>query len=214
MRPQASDDDDVRPLIESVASVLHSAWAGLDSCRTIVALGLLLGVLCGAAEAAAVRIEIEGLENDLKEAALASLDLHKFSEREITPTQVRRFFNRAENQIKTALQPYGYYHAVVESALIEKEPETYLARFRVHRGDPVIVRTSNIRIVGAASNIAAIRLALEQFKPRVGDRLDHSLYERSKNAIDTQLQAYGFFDSELIEHRVEVSKATSSACLL
>nr|MBO2488611.1 outer membrane protein assembly factor [Gammaproteobacteria bacterium] len=211
MRPQASDDDDVRPLIESVASVLHSAWAGLDSCRTIVALGLLLGVLCGAAEAAAVRIEIEGLEDDLKEAALASLDLHKFSEREITPTQVRRFFNRAENQIKTALQPYGYYHAVVESALIEKEPETYLARFRVHRGDPVIVRTSNIRIVGAASNIAAIRLALEQFKPRVGDRLDHSLYERSKNAIDTQLQAYGFFDSELIEHRVEVSKATSSA---
>lgn len=195
---------------DPVTAVPRRAWPNL--CSSCAGPFLwLIGALTGAAGAASVQIEIKGLDDELRDAALASLDLRKFAEREITPTQVRRFFDRADDQIKEALQPYGYYHAAVESALIEKEPDTYLATFRVLRGDPVIVHSSNVRVVGDASELAPIRTALEQFAPRVGDRLDHAIYERSKSAVDTQLQAFGYFDSELLEHRVEVLKSAKSA---
>lgn len=167
--------------------------------------------MAGLSSAASVEIRIEGLEDELRDAALASLDLRRYAQREITPIQVRRLFDRGDDQIVEALQPYGYYAAHVEGELTEAEPETYIATYRVERGDPVIVRSSNVRIVGDATELEDVRNALENFRPQVGERLDHSAYENSKTAVDTQLRALGYFDAELVEHRVEVVQSANSA---
>src|SRR5690606_10110883 len=81
----------------------------------------------------------------------------------------------------------------------------------VTAGDPVIVRSANVQVVGDAADLPQIRAALEQFEPKVGAPLDHAAYENSKTAIDTQLQALGFFNSELVQHRVEVMRSANSA---
>jgi len=187
-------------------------------CRAlIVSLGwsvralLCAWVAVATSHAATVTVEIEGLNETLREAVLNGLDLRKFADRGATPTQVRRFFDRAPEQIEKALQPYGYYEAKVDAELIEKTAETFVATFRVTPGEPVIVRSAEIRIDGGASELPQLKAALDEFEPKIGDRLDHALYESSKTAIDTQLQALGFFDTELTEHRVEVRRAARSA---
>lgn len=201
----SSNDDGQRP--RSVTPVRSGAiFVGRKTC-----LGALVCFAAGSCLAASVDIRIEGLEAELRDAALASLDLRRYAERDITPIQVRRFFDRGDEQIVQALQPYGYYAARVESELTEKEPEKFVATYRVQRGDPVIVRNANVRIVGDATELADVQSALEDFRPRVGEPLDHSAYENSKTAIDTQLQALGFFDAKLVEHRVEVLQSANSA---
>jgi len=174
-------------------------------------IGALLAFVGCAALGASVEIKIEGVENELHDAALASLDLRRFAEREITSTQVRRLFDRAEEQIRASLEPYGYYDAVVDGELTEPEPDKFVARFVVTAGDPVVVRSANVQVIGEAADLPQIRAALEQFEPKVGAQLDHAAYENSKTAIDTQLQALGFFNSELVQHRVEVMRSANSA---
>lgn len=162
--------------------------------------------------AASVKIEIEGLEEELRDAARSSLALQRFSSREMTPTQVRRLFAQGEEQIRQALQPYGYYAATVNSNLSQGDkPDQFVATFTVELGPPVVVESADVRVVGAASELPEVRLALEQFAPKLGERLEHATYENSKSTINAQLQAAGFFDSKLERHRVEVTQAKNSA---
>ncbi len=204
---QASRQDGIHSLFGSVTSVRRGASS--SSFRWLA--GALVALVASLSGAASIEIEIEGLEAELKDAALASLDLRRYGEREITPTQVRRLFDRADEQIAESLQPYGYYAATVDGELVEKKPDAYVATFRVKRGDPVIVRSSNVRITGDATELEEVRAALDNFRPQVGERLDHSAYENSKTAIDTQLQALGYFGAKLVEHRVEVVQSANSA---
>jgi translocation and assembly module TamA len=165
-----------------------------------------------ATHAASVKIEINGLEDALRDAARSSLDLQRFSEREMTSIQVRRLFDRADEQIQEAMQPYGYYDVSVEGDLTQGEKaDEYIATFEVDLGDPVIVREADVRIEGDATELQDVKTALEAFEPKIGQRLDHSAYENSKTAIDTQLRALGYFDAELVEHRVEVLQSANSA---
>ena len=63
----------------------------------------------------------------------------------MTATQVRRLFDRADEQIQEAMQPYGYYDVSVESDLAQGEKvDEYVATFEVDLGDPVVVREANV----------------------------------------------------------------------
>ncbi len=202
---QASSEDD--SFFISVVAVIHHLTMRVWCPSTLLCLMLISGL----ARAATVEIDVDGLEEELRDAALASLDLRRFSEREMTPTQVRRLFDRADQQIRDAMQPYGYYDATVESELTEKSPDSFRAHFRVELGKPVLVRRSDVRIVGDATELQDVRNVLEAFEPKIGQPLDHVAYESSKTAIDTQLSALGYFDAELVEHRVEVVRSARTA---
>lgn len=202
---QASSEDD--SFFISVVAVIHHLAMRVWCPGTLLCLMLISGL----ARAATVEIDVDGLEEELRDAALASLDLRRFSEREMTPTQVRRLFDRADQQIRDAMQPYGYYDATVDSELTEEAPDRFRAQFRVELGKPVLVRRSDVRIVGDATELQDVRSVLEAFEPKIGQPLDHVAYESSKTAIDTQLSALGYFDAELVEHRVEVVRSARTA---
>lgn len=180
-----------------------------------IALAALFLVAVQSAHAAAVEIRFEGLEDELRDAARASLDLQKFADRkETTATQVRRAFDRADEQIAQALQPYGYYSPQVTSDLQRGEaPDSFVATFKVDLGSPVIVRESSIRIEGDARTEPDLLALLNEFQPAVGDPLEHAAYENSKSLISTLLRGLGYFDSELVRHRVEVVQSANTAAI-
>lgn len=179
---------------------------------------VLAALLLGAAQsalAATIEIRFEGLEDELRDAARASLDLQKFADREdTTPTQVRRAFDRADEQIAESLQPYGYYSPQVSSDLQRGEAaDSFVATFKVDLGAPVVVRESLIRIEGDARTEPDLLALLDEFQPAVGDPLEHAAYENSKSLVNTLLRGLGYFDAELVRHRVEVLKSANSAAI-
>jgi translocation and assembly module TamA len=175
---------------------------------TVLAVALTLG---SQAWAERVSVEIQGLEGEELESARASVELKEYEDREISPSQVVRLYERADEQIRLALEPFGYYHATVSGALERPDQQTYRAVFKVERGEPVIVRDVSIEVGPEAMQVEAVRQAVERFEPKVGDRLDHRLYERSKREVETALAAAGFLRPEAVRHRVEVVRASNTA---
>jgi len=158
-----------------------------------------------------VSVVVEGVEGDVLDSVRASIELHQYEDRDVSPIEVRRLFERADEQIRTALEPFGYYGSDVTGKLELPEAGKYRATFRVAPGEPVIVRKESVVIRGGASELPGVKAALEHFQPKQGGRLDHGAYERSKQEIVTALANEGFIAAQLVKHRVEVVRGANSA---
>jgi translocation and assembly module TamA len=171
---------------------------------------LLLALCAPAADAARVTVQLDGVDGDLRTAALAAVELEQYEKREVSKGQVRRLYRRAERQVKQALEPYGYYNASVDGELVN-EGENFRAILHVAAGQPVKVSALAIGIDDETGKLQAVRSALSAFSPQEGQRLDHATYERSKAAIHASLFSVGYLDAELVTHRVAVERATNTA---
>lgn len=157
-----------------------------------------------------IAIEIEGLSSEQTDAARANLELQQYLERDVSTTQLRRLVTRGEDQIRRALEPYGFYDAQVRSELLGQDG-SYRASFKVQPGERVIVRNANVAVHGPGAELAQVAAAVRAFAPQTGAPLEHGRYEGSKSNITALLQSTGFFDSELASHRIEVTRAARTA---
>ena len=181
--------------------------------RLMCARGLLVAILCSAtcAYADRVTVEIEGLDGEMLESARANVQLRQYEERDVSAEEVRRLFDRADEQIRTGLEPFGYYHARVDATLTQPEEAKHHAVFKVAVGEPVIVRKAQVEVGAEAIGLETVRRALDNFQPKEGERLDHGAYERSKQEIATALANDGFLHAELARHRVAVVGSAKTA---
>jgi len=165
----------------------------------------------GAASSAGVKIEINGVPEEQREAVRTSLTLHEYDKRDITPVELKAAYRDAEKQIKLALEPFGYYDPQVTPHLTGDETSGWTARFDVVPGEPVVVRASRVEITGEGKDLPRVSEGVTNFKPKVGERLDHPTYEASKAVIDTSLRGAGFLDAKYTSRRVTVKPEEQSA---
>jgi translocation and assembly module TamA len=177
-----------------------------------IVLAAFLCLLCvSPLRAERVAVAVDGVEGDVLESVRASVELRQYEDRDVSAVEVRRLFERADEQIREALEPFGYYGADVTGKLERPEPGKYQATFRVKPGEPVIVRKESVVVRGGAAELESVKAALAQFQPQQGERLDHGAYERSKQAIATALANEGFIAAQMVKHRVEVVRGANSA---
>ena len=173
---------------------------------------LVLCLSCAAtALAERVTVTIDGIEEDMLESARANLELKQYEDRDVSPIEARRLFDRGKEQIARSLEPFGYYNPSIESRLERPEPGKFHAIYEVNRGDPVIVQQSRIEISPEATELEPVKLALEKFEPKNGARLDHGAYERSKELIATALANDGYLAAQLVRHKVSVVRGANTA---
>ena len=176
---------------------------------------LLAAVLClsfvAPLRAERVAVVVEGVDGDMKESVRARIELTQYEDRDVSAVEVRRLFERADDQAREALEPFGYYGADVTARLERPEPAQYRATINVKPGEPVIVRKERVVVPGEAAQLESVKLALESFAPKQGERLDHGAYERSKQQIIAALVNEGFVRAKMVKHRVEVVRAANSA---
>jgi translocation and assembly module TamA len=171
---------------------------------------VLLLLVAGSADAARVSVELDGLDEPLRDVAMGAIEISHYATRDVTAAQAHRLYEAAADQIKSALEPYGYYHAEVDGNLAENG-DAYVATLHVKLGEPVRVETLDIRVDGDADGQKAVRKAIATFVPAKGQPLDHSLYEKSKATIQAALFGSGYLEAELVEHRVEVTRSANTA---
>lgn len=185
---------------------------GIPSQQPVRILLASLLVLCTQNALAGIAISFEGIDEELQAAARNNLELTQYADRAVSPSQANRLFANAEEEIRLALRPYGYYDARVEGDLQPGEKDgDYRALFKVTRGEPVVVSELSVEVAGSANDIETIHEAVASFRPRVGERLEHGVYEGSKANIANLLQSNGYFDAKLERRRVEVTQSARSA---
>lgn len=174
---------------------------------------LVLLLIAGTAQAGRVAVQVDGVEGPLRDAVVAGMEISQYGERDVTAAQVRRLYDNAENQARTALEPYGYYDAKVQGELKEAGGN-YTAVLHVTPGEPVRITALDIRLDGDADGQKGVQKAVAAFAPAKGQALDHTAYEKSKATVQAALFGAGYLDAELATHQVEVQRSTNSAQIL
>jgi translocation and assembly module TamA len=173
---------------------------------------LIAGLVAPGAFGARVTLNVEAPDGEVAEIAKVAPELSQYVDKDVSPAQIRRLFATADDQIREALEPLGYYGVRVESDLQRSDTDgTWKATLRVIPGNPVIVEDVRIVVPGPAGGQPEVKTALDAFLPKKGDRLDHSAYEHSKTQIETALRTTGYLAADLTRHRVAVTKSANTA---
>ena len=174
-------------------------------------LSLLLPLLALAWSAhAGVTLHVDGVADPLKTAVVDRLELSQYATREVTAAQATRLYQRVPEQVREALQPYGYYDATATGE-IRQVGDDWQVTVHVKPGEPVKIARVELQLDAAAGEVVPIRRARRAIERLQGDTLDHAAYEDARDAMSAQLTANGFLDARLVTHRVEVNRGERRA---
>jgi translocation and assembly module TamA len=159
----------------------------------------------------AVDIKINGLDGEYKDNVLNYLDLEKRRENEnFTVTWLKRLHAKAPDQIRAALEPFGYYNPNIDASLTEKDGK-WLAVYDVDLGLPIKVSKVDVRLIGAGADEPILQQSVSTFPLNVGDILDHQRYDEGKSAIIEAASGYGYVKVKPEKAQVRVDRETSQA---
>ena len=127
----------------------------------------------------------------------ATLELIEYEKRDISHAELRAAYQEADEQIKLALEPFGYYDVEVKKELDRRREQRLEGHVQGDAGRAGHRAQAARRGAGRGQGAAARgRGASPGFAPKVGERLDHATYEASKAVIDTCLRGSGYLDAK------------------
>jgi translocation and assembly module TamA len=173
---------------------------------------LLPLLLIPALSRAGVQLVVDGVDDNLKAAVVAGVSLSQYATRDASEAQVQRLSDRADAQVGTALQPYGYYEAHATSK-VEKIDKGWKVTLHVTPGKPVDVTSVDIRLDATAAALKSIRAARRNLEKLKGQRLDDAAYDAARDAMSNALTANGYLDAKMTTHRVVVNRGEYSAAV-
>lgn len=168
-------------------------------------------VLAHVTHADTLKVAVNGVDDDLASAVRAHLTASQYSGRkDVTATQARAMAHDATEQAASALQPYGYYNAKVDSKL-DQQGSTWTIQLHVTPGPSTKVATLDLQVPDVALKLKPVRHAVHAFRPKAGQQMDDMAYEASKGAIASALLETGWLHAKATEHRVDVTRADNRA---
>ena len=201
-----------------------SQWHCLRKTGTACLLALLLAPALGAEPV--LEVNISGIDGVLLENARAHLSLSRyvqpaagltlpFADKQDAPAwpgeaQIRVLHRRATQELRAALEPYGYYAPSIESSL-EQQEDKWLADYRVDPGQPVILESIDISITGEGSGDAELAAVRDSTRLQRGERLQHPHYNATRSALIRAAIDAGFLDAAYTRSELRVNPAAHRA---
>lgn len=146
--------------------------------------------------------DIEGVRGAVRDNVIAHLELDD-APCDAPSWRVRRLNNKAERQVREALEAYGFYNPTI-TIRPGREKDCWLTTITIAPGEPVRLRTVDVRLTGAAESDRAFQRLLDTRPLRPGEVLEHATYERFKDEFADTARRRGYFAARFLEHRIEV----------
>ena len=164
--------------------------------------GSVLVFACGIAGNGWAQVSLSGLEDALLDNALIHLSLDEEA-CDAPEWRIQERFSSAEQEIREALEAFGYYSVAIEAQLDLGEP-CWTASFDVEPGDPVRLRNVDVEIRGAAAGDPVFSRIVENAALRAGEPLQHPTYEQLKRRLTEAAQQRGYVEAAFTASRVDV----------
>ena len=164
--------------------------------------GLPIALLLAAvAVEAAVKVQLEGVDGDQAKNVEAFLSIYRERDAEsLTEGRVQRLHERAPEQIKEALAPFGLYRVTVQGELTPAADGNWVAKYRITPGSPIPIGKLDVHITGEGS--------AEPDQPelglKAGEAFTHAAYEAAKSKLKGFARERGYLDARFAQSRVEV----------
>mgnify|MGYP005750605609 CR=1 FL=1 len=178
---------------------------------TLPSLLLCAALLATSVAGAAVRVEVSGVDDELRANVLALLTVQRERAAEgLGEGHVRRYFERGPREIREALEPFGYYDAQIDSEL-RRAGDDWIAEFRIRPGAPVRFTAPDVRIAGAGAADPELRTAVAALDIRPGEPALHSRYEAARSRLQNLAFERGYLDAQYTRRELRIDTAARSA---
>ncbi|MBN8716213.1 autotransporter assembly complex protein TamA [Thermomonas sp.] len=187
------------------------------------------------------RIEIEGLKDAaMRDNVRSALSLGDELGKDLRARRLGYLLRVADDEARRALEPFGYYAPTIEVLRSDRPApaagetgeaadtaesdatdadtgeaaapgRAITVTLRITPGLPVRVRGFAVAVDGPGRSDSTVVDTLQAFQPRPGQVLEHARYEASKAQVAAALARHGYFDAQLVQHRVEVTRAAHAA---
>ncbi len=153
----------------------------------------------------AVAVNISGVTGERKQNVDAALQLPPGIVRngKVDQRWLLRFVDQIPKLVEQALQPFGYYHSVVEAEL-QESVELFRVEVRIAPGDPVKVRSRELLVLGPGAEESELKEAIRLFPLKQGDVLRHDYYQEGKKVLQLKAIDLGYLKASYQSHQITV----------
>lgn len=160
-----------------------------------------------------LEVKLVGLEDPLRQNALNFLDIEKYkNDEELNSRWIKRLHEQAPQEIRDALQPYGYYKPEIQALLTESEGK-WLATYTIEKGEPVIINSRDIQWTGEGATNPVFQKSIADHLQKASDLLIHKEHESAKSHFMNLALSNGYPKAKFIKSEWLVDLDTNSADL-
>ena len=151
-------------------------------------------------------IVIKGIsDNKITSSILDNISLSRFKAFAVShPNQMQLLLKKSDDEIKTLLEPYGYYKPVITTDFSVKD-NLWIATFNVKLNEPLHIDALTVNINGSGQHSKIATKTLNDLPIKQGDILTQTAYEKSKALLTDSFFNAGYLDSELTEHEIRIN---------
>ena len=151
-------------------------------------------------------IVINGIsDNKITSSILDNISLSRFKTYAVShPNQMQLLLKKSDDEIKTLLEPYGYYKPVITTDFSVKD-NLWIATFNVKLNEPLHIDALTVNINGSGQHSTIATKTLNDLPLKQGDILTQTAYEKSKALLTDSFFNAGYLDSELTEHEIRIN---------
>jgi translocation and assembly module TamA len=182
----------------------------------LAACGLLLaGMLSAPPALADIHLDISGVDGDLRRNVLALLSLERYKDHDrLEPAAVQRLYNRIDEEVRTAVRPYGYYDPTISSSIDPPDKEHHWhVGISIDLGPPVLIDTVSVQVEGPGASDPVFTRITGAIPIHGGDRLNHAAYEQLKSSLERAAATYGYLDARLLRNEMQVDRDNHRAAI-
>ncbi len=151
-----------------------------------------------------LNVEVRGVSGEVKKNVLSFLGIERLRKSpELNEEMMKSLFGKAPGEIRTALQPFGFYTPKISSSLTKKNGQ-WLAVFIIDPGQPARISRLELRISGAGSGLPPFKYFRKTFPLKQGGVLNEQEYEKSKQDLQEIAANYGFLNATMPRHQILV----------
>ncbi|MFT3906501.1 MAG: BamA/TamA family outer membrane protein [Steroidobacteraceae bacterium] len=178
--------------------------------RAAVAVALCVSA-CSLARAE-IKIEISGIDGDLRRNVQALLSVERYKDRDrLEEDAVQRLFGRVDTETRNALRPFGYYEPRVDAHLKQEGSKDWRVDIKVEPGQAVHVNTVSVVVEGEGQSDPSFQTLAEHPTIQPGQQLDHGAYETLKGSLQRVAASNGYMDARMLRNELRVNLATHEA---
>jgi len=126
------------------------------------------------------------------------------------PWLVRRRFRDVETEVKSALEPFGYYYPLIEKTLVFDD-KCWQATVTINAGNPVMLRDVDIAVTTPPEGTADFSDIESSTALVSGAQLRHADYETLKESLQIRAAERGYVEAKFTKSTIDVWPDDQSA---
>ncbi|MHB1241012.1 MAG: autotransporter assembly complex protein TamA [Gammaproteobacteria bacterium] len=165
---------------------------------------LLAGFVARAIAGIPVTVEVQGIQGALRDNVLAVLSIEQQKEDSgLTEARLRQLFSQSPAQIRTALEPFGYYRPIIHREL-DHSGQRWIARLRIDPGPALRIRHLEVDLRGPGRDDPKFKALIQSLPLHTGERLVQSEYTNAKEKLEQLAAVRGYLDAAFTRHEIAI----------